>query len=109
MDPRTSIVARWRAWAREREQRCKSNHLTSHIPHRIRSDQRPQRELLVCARCTYNVLRGADLLGQVAALHGAEVQVLAEQLAVQDVPHGVLQTPPVGVHHPGECQADAEV
>lgn len=58
---------------------------------------------------TYYVLSGADLLGQVAALHGAEVQVLAEQLPIQDVSHDVLQTPPVGVHHPGKRQAEEAV
>lgn len=50
-------------------------------------------------RRTHDVLRGADLLGQLAALHGAEVHVLAEEFSVQDVPHGVLKTPSVTVHH----------
>lgn len=49
--------------------------------------------------CTHDVLRGADLLGQLATLHSTEVQVLGEELSVQDVLHGVLQASPVAVHH----------
>lgn len=52
------------------------------------------------ATATYDVLSGADLLGQFAALHGAQVQVLVKELPVQNVAHGVLQRPPVAVEHP---------
>ena len=51
----------------------------------------------------YDVGGGADLLGQLAALHGAEVQVAVEQLPVQDVAHRVLQDAPVHMQHPGEA------
>lgn len=50
---------------------------------------------------TYNVLSGSYLLGQLAALHGAEVQVLVEEFSIQDVPHRVLQAASVAVEHPG--------
>lgn len=51
--------------------------------------------------CTYDVLRGADLLGQLAALHGAQVQVLIEEVSIQNVPHGILQRSSVAVQHSG--------
>lgn len=40
--------------------------------------------------CTYYVLSGADLFGQLAALHCTEVQVFVEELSIQDVSHSVL-------------------
>lgn len=58
---------------------------------------------------TYNVLRGADLLGQLAALHHAQVQVLVEELPVQDVLHGVLQTPAVAVQHSADGEKSPKV
>ena len=57
--------------------------------------------LVVLREWTYDVLSGADLLGQLAALHCAEVQVLVEEFSVQDVPHGVLQAAAVVVQHSG--------
>lgn len=53
------------------------------------------------AQGTHDILRGADLLGQLAALHGAEVQILVEQFSIQDAPHGVLKASSVTMHHPG--------
>lgn len=49
---------------------------------------------------TDDVRGGADLLGQLAAFHGAEVEVPVEQLPVQHVAHRVLQDPPVHVQQP---------
>jgi len=65
-------------------------------------------ELKLCSavRCAHYVLRGSDLLGQLAALHCAEVQVLVEEFSVQDVPHGVLQASSVAVHHSASKRRD---
>ena len=43
---------------------------------------------------------GTDLLGQLTALHGAQVQILVEELSIQNVPHRVLQGASVRVRHP---------
>ena len=56
---------------------------------------------------THYVLSGADLLGQLAALHCTQVQVLVEELSIEDVSHSVLQASPIKVHHSGH-ETDVE-
>lgn len=51
--------------------------------------------------CTYYVLSGTNLLGELTALHRAEVQVLVEEFSIQDVSHSVLQASSVRVQHSG--------
>lgn len=61
------------------------------------------KQLVLCSAVTgtHDVLSGPDLLGQLAALHCTQVQVLVEELSIQDVSHSVLQTAPVTVQHSG--------
>ena len=51
---------------------------------------------------TYNVLSGTNLLGQLTALHGAQVQVFVEEFSVQDIPHSILQSSSVALQHSGQ-------
>lgn len=60
--------------------------------------------------CTYYVLSGTNLLGELTALHRAEVQVLVEEFSIQDVSHSILQGSPVRVQHSGpETQKESVV